>query len=360
MKNYLKLFYGLFVLFFLALTVVQVTGISVAAAVGVTATLTLIRATFPAIIGVAMADPIVTLFATDIAKNIFPNNEFYKQSRDDSKYLDGKTVTLPQSGTKPGITKNPSVFPLTAGKREDDSLAYNIDAYAVGPIHIQDTEEIVISYSKRMDVLGDHIDSLNTRFANESAYVWAPTVADNIFRTTDATTRAPITPGATGTRKRINKNDILKASTILNRMDVPVAGRCLLITADMLEDILLIPDFVQADKMGGSEKSALVEGAIGRILGFAVYMRSNTVLFDNSATPVKKAVGAAGAIDDSSAALFWHPSFVRRAEGGVKVYSDLDNPLYLGSVFSAEARYGGTFSRKDQKGIVALVETYVL
>jgi hypothetical protein len=85
-----------------------------------------------------------------------------------------------------------------------------------------------------------------------------------------------------------------------------------------------------------------------------VFKRSRSAYFD--ASNAKKAVGAATAVTDNLAVIAWADNYVRRAEGSVKVYTDIDNPLYLGSIFNAAVRAGGTAGRTDEKGVYALIQ----
>jgi hypothetical protein len=39
------------------------------------------------------------------------------------------------------------------------------------------------------------------------------------------------------------------------------------------------------------------------------------------------------------------------------MYADMDNPLYLGSIFNASVRAGAMIGRTDSKGVYALVQT---
>ena len=67
---------------------------------------------------------------------------------------------------------------------------------------------------------------------------------------------------------------------------------------------------------------------------------------------------ALAAATDNAAAIFWHKSMVRHAEGHAKVIINREAPGYLGStILEAVVRFGATYDRPDQKGIVALVET---
>lgn len=293
------------------------------------------------------------IWTADIAANIYPTNTFIVRSKDDTMYVDNKTVHLPQSGTQPTVEKNRSTFPGTASQRTDITLDYNIDAYSTDPMHLLDTDEIEVSYDKRQSIISDHTDALNTTIADWMLVNWAPTVGSRIFRTSgDA--RPAGAPSATGDRKKVTLDDFLQAKRKLDKDDVPSEGRVVVMPADMYNDLLALDAIISADKLGNA---ALPSGVVGRIFGFDIYIRSRVLVFNNAATPVVKNPGVAGAATDNEAALFYHPNFVRRALGAVKLFADEDNPLYYGDIFSAEVRAGGTKARTDSKGVVALVES---
>jgi len=301
-----------------------------------------------------MAEMLVKLFSKEIQSNLFPNNEFYKSSQlDGGVNINAKTVDIPQAGAKPTIIKNPTSFPLTIGSRTDDVLTYSVDHFVTAPTAIQDVNEMVISYSKRASVLQDHAKVLNSRVADEIAVAWSPTLAAQLSRTTGSASGSALAPSATGTRLALTRDDIALIATKFDRDDVPVSERNILFDADLYAQLLKIDSFINFDYIN---RKPTVDGQIGEIFGMKVFKRSRAVLYTNAGTPVKKAVGATGAVTDNLAALAWASGEVRRAEGIAKIYSDLDNPAFVGSVFNAAVRSGGTFARADQKGVYSLIQ----
>ena len=301
-----------------------------------------------------MAEQIVTLFSKEIQPNLFPNNEFYKQSKVDGGVdINAKFVEIPQAGATPAVIKNPTSFPLTPAERTDDVLVYAVDHFATNPTLITDVNEMIINYSKRASVLQDHADVLNSRIAQEIGYSWSPSLAAQISRTTGTADASALAPGATGTRNVLTRDDLALISTKFDRDNVPSGKRNLLIDADLYAQLLRIDTFINFDYVN---RKPTVDGQVGEIFGMKVFKRSSTTVYTNAGTPVKKAVGAATAITDNLAILAWADNQVRRAEGNVKIYSDNDTPLYLGSIFNAAVRSGGTFSRADQKGVYSLVQ----
>jgi hypothetical protein len=297
---------------------------------------------------------IVSIFTRDIEENLYPDNSFYKLSKDDSPFVQSMggayKVVRGVAGAKPNVVRNRQNYPKPIVNREDDNNEYNLTHLSTDANVIQDFEEFIVNYAKRASILENHINQINTEAAKVAIDSWSPNGADNIIRTTGGARPASI--GQTGNRKMFAKNDFITLAEKFDRMDVPKANRNLLLPAELYADILKVEGFVEADKIGTPN---LIEGFIGRLLGFNIYSRSQVALYDNTSTPVYKPYGAAGATNDNLAALAWHQEFVYRAEGPVKVYANEDDAAYDGSVFSAASWFGGTI-RKDKKGIMALVQ----
>lgn len=307
-----------------------------------------------------MSEQLIRLFGKEIQKNLFPENEFYKNSR-----LDGgiepqaRTIDVPQSGALPGVVVNPNVFPLQISQRTDDTLQYDVSLLATLPIHITDFNLYEINYDKRKDILEDHVSILNTRAAELIGYSWATGIpAANIIRTT-GTGRASAFGGAN--KKRVTYQDIVKLDELLNRQNVPMMDRCLLVPATMLGDLLAIEEFISSDYT--MKKGVVNDGSIGTILRFKVYVRSMGINFDDTGLLTREPVydPVSGllvnpAADTNESILAWHQMYVRRAEGNVKVYAETDRPEFIGSYYNAAVRVGGTRGRADNVGVVALVQ----
>ena len=259
-------------------------------------------------------------------------------------------VQVPQAGATPTVVKNPSSFPLSVSQRTDDVLEYNVHAFATNPIHIEDVNEAMTNYSKRQDIIKDHVNALNTRIADEMAFIWAVTATSNKIFTTGSNVAAAA-PGATGNRKGLTRADLAKLSVMFDKDDCLADERNILISAAQYEELLNIDSFINFDFVN---RKPVVDGQIGEIFGMKVFKRSRNTVFNNS--NVKKAVGASTAATDKLSILAWSDSYVRRAEGAVKLYADIENPLYLGSIFNGLVRAGGTAGRSDEKGVYSLIQ----
>lgn len=296
----------------------------------------------------------------DIQENLFKDNAIITRATNHDGFVNYKTVHVPQAGANPTITKNLGSFPAVISQRTDSELTYSMDTYYVQPIHIENGQEIAfLSYDKRMSILNQHISTLEDVLTNNALYKWAPSGATRQVRTTGTAVGNALAPSATGNRNAVTLADILKAKSILDSENVPAAGRVLLLPSDMYNaQLLAIADVYQAQSYG---TSALPSGVVTRIHGFDVMIRSTVVVYDNTATPVIKAVSDNGApttpaATDNLGALAYHPSFVAKAMGATDVFITEQVAEYYGSIVSAMQLFGASKMRTSQVGVVAIVQ----
>jgi hypothetical protein len=296
------------------------------------------------------------VWARDIAEKLFPNDSFVMQAVSDDAWINNKRVHRSQAGSLPGVAINRSVFPAVSTSRTDTDEGYDMDEITTDPTHIRDIEEIEVSYAKRQSVLQNHINVINLKGSNAVAYRWAPTLASGIIRTTGDLTPAN-TPGATGDRKKLTLEDLMKAKNAFDDQDIPSDGRNILIPASMYNQLVIDEKTVLMSNDFRSD-ATIKDGNIVKIFGFNIFTRGreNVLRYSNAATPVVKNPDAAGAATDNAAILCWHKDFVSKAKGAVKIYSQIDVPGYYGSVFSAMARVGGQKMFTGQNGVLAIVE----
>ena len=82
-------------------------------------------------------------------------------------------------------------------------------------------------------------------------------------------------------------------------------------------------------------------------------------MYDNSSTPVPKAVGAATAATDNQAVICWQKNAVAKAKGSVKFFENKNDALYYGDVYSAECKLGGRKRRSTGAGVIEIVQDLV-
>jgi len=296
------------------------------------------------------------VWATDIAENLYADNQFMNLiGKDDSGYIDNRTVHLPQSGSLPTVVKDRTVFPAPIATRTDTVLDYSMNWYTVNPTIIPDNELQFISYDKRMDVIGDEIKTLGDTIANQTLYKWA---AGTTIRTSGSASDGAHAPSATGNRLLLTRTDLNKANKILDEQNLGVGKRYLIIPASQYWlDMMAISEFVKYLEFG---RAVLPSGVIGNVLGMDVLIRSSVIVTDSSA--VLKTLGDNGVptsptTTDHLGAMVIHSPYVRKAKGDVKLYVQEDAPEYYGSLLSGGIFHGASKARTDGKGIVQIVQT---
>ncbi len=292
-----------------------------------------------------------------IEGNLFKNNEILLQSTDAGQFvLQGKVVHIPQAGATPTITKNVSSLPVTVVQRTDTDVTYALDQYTSAPILITNADSMELNYNKRESVLGEHESSLRESVAENILNSWAPTAAtvNNILRTSGSSTATHLT-STTGNRGKLTVADLKRASTVLDKQNIPMEGRVALISADLFSQ--LTDDMSATQYRDFSAAYDVKNGKLGRLFGFDIYMRSSTVVYDNTATPVVKAVGAAAVADDNDSVLCWQVNCVEKAVGEIRFFEKVGDPQYYGDIYSLLVRVGSRKRRSDEKGIVAIVQS---
>lgn len=304
-------------------------------------------------------------YSAELQPQLFPDNSFYKKAIMESGIADTTTkverpVQNSLAAAKSGV---PTSLPLQINVAKDDSDYYNTDLVWAQPIVIDTPGEFALNYNKRATKQAQMAATINTRCATIAAINWGPTNAGQILKTTGASRASNVlVPAGTaiGNRKAVAKNDLINVANLLMRMNLSgIQGTFYgLVSADFYSDLQKIAEFVDYDKTG--QVSKLEKGILGRIMGIELMVRasddqSTGLLY--SSTYAKKAIDAAVVSNDCPAALFWHDKMVAVAEGVAATSINANAPGYLGgTIIESWVRFGASWARKDQKGVVALVE----
>jgi hypothetical protein len=304
-------------------------------------------------------------YSSELQVQLFPDNSFYKKAIQETGIADTtERVERPVQGSiSAAKSGKPASLPLQVNVARDDSDYYTTDLVYAPPIAVDLPGEFALNYNKRAAKQVQQAGTINTRCATIAAIGWGPTAAAQILKTSGAS-RASNVVAATGSaianRKAVTKADMIKVQNLLMRMNLSgMAGNFYgLVTADFYSDLLGIAEFVDYDKTGNTSKLEL--GIIGRIMGIELMIRStddqSTGLLYSSAY-AKKAIDTDIVSTDCPTALFWHDKMVASAEGMVKTSINPNAPGYLGAtIIETWTRFGASWARKDQKGVVALLE----
>lgn len=286
------------------------------------------------------------MWRPDIIESLFKSNPFLNRAFNADEYVvGGSIVHIPQAGAPSTVVRNRTTVPATAVKRTDTDVTYTLDEYTTDPRLITDIDKKELSYDKRTSVIREDMGALMEVAGDNMLYRWAQNIpAGNKIATTGALAAATA-PGATGNRKIITEADIRSAQTALNKQNLPAEDRVMVLTADMLNQLMADNNL----KYAFQQVINLKEGAVGRLYGFDLYVRSS-VLRETTAAAVKLPE-AANAIDDNEGALFYHTSAVERALGNIDIFDNPNRAEFYGDLISFLLRLGGRNRRSDNKGV---------
>lgn len=231
-----------------------------------------------------------------------------------------------------------------------------IDLLVTKPNLVTWNNQLLVSYDKRAAKLWKHQMSLDRQIAERIMYAWGTTKTNFIRQTTGVATRAATAPGATSTRKVSVEADYMWAFTLFNSLNIPMEGRRVVVPPVFLEDLIAIK---KAYGQGSDENNALLaKGAVMKIFGFDVFVRSHTQVWTEASPPVKKAIGAASATTDNVSAIFYHTRMVRYSKSPIQVWMDsAPRGEYAGGMsMNCGVRSGATTPRLSEIGVAALVE----
>lgn len=297
------------------------------------------------------------IFLADLARNLFPNNQFILQSRDWSAHTKGKQVNWSESGGKPGVIINRTTTALTPAERTDIARYYEIDEYQSNPTKVAWTDEMVVNYNKRQDILSDHQSQTEVDIVMRILYNWV-SGASGIVRTSGGDRPAQSSGTASGKRKALTADDFADALSVLERQDLNGGQLFALLPTTLLNDVRKIPEFKSKDTY---DTQMLVTGAIGTIYGIQIFKRSSGIIYNNATKPVAQNPKADNtfsfrtpAATDNESVLIWNNDYVTRSLSPDSLVNMVD--VHGGTEFSLTTIAGGSQFKKGGEGIVSIVE----
>lgn len=285
----------------------------------------------------------------EVENNLYPSFDKLKMiCKDDSVYLNGTTVNIPNAGAAGTIEKNPS-YPLTVEERTDTTVSYNIDKFAFRPTRVDSLTKVQSSYDMMKSVLEDVTMGVPQRALKELVINW---YTDGTYKVnTTGSNYTGHAPGATGNRKGLTSADVVLAKKAIVKHGYE-SDLGLVVDYDMfyqLADSL----GVQANRDFSYVYDA-VSGEMQKIHGVSIvvvpsvcYVASNDAI---------RAYGNAGATSDNAVALLVHKSAVSLAIGGIELFLDERNPIYQADLISGGLLAGGKYRRTDKKGVVPIIQ----
>ena len=288
------------------------------------------------------------IWLNSIVELLFANNTFAARSIDHSAFVTNKTVHVPNAGSAPSVVKNRAVFPASAAQRTDYDLTYDINEYSTDPVHIQNAEQVELSYNKRESVLKQMKAALADNVHIDLALSWVPSGYAKVG-TSGAATPSHLA-STTGNRQAMTKADVLAVKNLFDLDDVPQEGRCMLLDAVMYNQLLSSLSESEAAAFNASVDAQ--RGIVGKLYGFDFYMRSTVFRVVAAGTSMASSTAAT----NSAAGLAWQEDCVSRALGNHELFENEKDALYYGDVMSALVRAGGKYIRNDKKGVAVIYQ----
>jgi len=280
-----------------------------------------------------------------VKEQLFKDNAFLNAFLNRDEYvLGGAVVHIPQAGAASGVVRNRSSLPAAVTTRTDTDVTYSLDEFTTNPIKLSDRERVELSYDKMQSFMRQDTGNLMEVVAEWLLYnaaVNAPAASKIATTGANATTTAP---GATGDRKVLTKEDMLKAFTLLNTQNVPKENRYIVLDSNHLDQLLSDNDLYTAYERTAQRET----GALPKLFGFNIYERSTALVLDN-AQDIKNP-DAASATTDTVGALFFQTNYIERALGDIRVFDDMNAPTYYGDIISFLIRAQARANRTDNKG----------
>jgi hypothetical protein len=298
----------------------------------------------------------VEIWQDQLVENLFKyGNEFAQFAVSADEYvLDGTVVYIPQAGSTPAVTKNRNSWPITVTRRNDDKVLYALDDFSTDGTHIPQIEKWENSVDKVSSVLRDHFGTLMDQAMDELLYKWSTSLSANIVRTTGTAVSTNLAPSATGSRKMLLKEDIVKLAKILKKSKIK-GQMYASVPTDMMSELLEDEDFVLTSNKHIESIANMAEGTVGKYAGVILIERTSTTIYDNALAP--KAPDAVGATTDHQAVIGWKAEAVERAKGTIQFFETLGDATYQGDIYSALIKVGGRIRRNAGDGVAAIVQS---
>ena len=272
--------------------------------------------------------------------------------RDDSAFNNSATIVIPQAGTASPVTVGNDTYPVQIRKRQDDVHTYNLTNLEIGPEVIQSKDGQTITYSKVESILRDLTRNLGLRAAREIMKGIYHSTANQRVETSGGSAGATHAPNSTQDVKAITIDDIFKAKKMLSNQDYPTDNLFLAIDYTMWHQLMEQVRFAtnRDNVTGGSG----LNDAIFPIAGVQPIVFSN-VLFTQSNYTVRP-VDHAGAAGDRAAAILFAREATSYAATPIQSFAEPGRSEYFGGTYSATIWLGGSYRRKDKKGVVPIVQ----
>lgn len=224
------------------------------------------------------------------------------------QYVGNNVINLTEIGADPTLLINNTTYPITTAARVDDNIALALNKYDTTNTRITDDELYALPYDKEGSVVAQHKAVILEGTRKHG--LWNLAIAGD-----SATTPLVETTGADNGsgRKAIRTADILRLKLRLDNLNAPKEGRCLVMCAAHINELLLEDASFQLRYQNHTEGKLVT-----RYHGFDIYEDNYNPVY--TAANAKKAFGAAAAGTDRNASVCFIAERSFQTTGTVKMY----------------------------------------
>jgi hypothetical protein len=224
------------------------------------------------------------------------------------QYVGNNVINLTEIGADPTLLINNTTYPITTAARVDDNIALALNKYDTTNTKITRDELYALPYDKEGSVIRQHRDVIAEGTREHG--LWNLTIAGDTANTPLVETTG-VDNGAS--RRAMKTADILRLKLRLDNLKAPKQGRCLVLCAAHVNELML------EDASFNLRYQNHVEGKmVTRYHGFDIYEDTYNPVF--TAANAKKAYGAAAAGTDRNASVCFIAERAFQATGTVEMF----------------------------------------
>ena len=225
---------------------------------------------------------------------------------DYSDAVNNEVVHLVDVGGDPDVLINNTTYPIATQELEDGDIALGLDKFQTKKTAVSDDQLFAISYDKMGSVIERHGDAITIAKFKKAAHALAPN---------SNTAKTPVVPTSgedDNGRKKCTRKDIIALKRKLDDLQIPAAGRRLVLCSDHVNDLL------EDDQKFRDQYYNYTTGKIANMYGFEVYESENCPYFTKEGTKVPFKNSPSGT--DHQASFCFYTKRVFRAQGSTKMY----------------------------------------
>jgi hypothetical protein len=256
-------------------------------------------------VSVAMAVALNELAEKELIKQFRHTGSWLARVPSKNNWVNNDVIKLTEIGADPAVLINNNTYPIAVSSRTDDSVAVSLYKYDTENTKITDDEVYALPYDKPGSVQAQHRETLEEVTEAHALHSLAP--SGNSANTPIILTTGTLVAG----RRRLISADLINYKKALDKLKIPRAGRCLVLTADHMADLLL------EDKALEMQYHNHKEGAIAKnYYGFEIYESIFSPVYDASLDKIAYGAVTAG----RAASVLFHAKTTAKARGTVTRY----------------------------------------